>query len=188
MEKKNNVCFRYYNEFKFKRNFTVKHCVGSTVVNQKFLDKMIRSSILDHYQVFSFGIGILNIYDNYGNIFSIMPVSGIIDIWNLLTIYVRKESFGGKTLYDAWEFYRITENDNDYQVSIFLTDTTIKLENNNCIAEFKENEFIIGLIKFANQIIEWYDDKYPLFKKSPIRSEILELKRKVIFKYKAILD
>ena len=171
--------FLYINEFEFKQEFEVKHCVGSTVITKEYINKLIVSDNIEQYQVFSFGTGVLLIFDFSGNVYSIVPSSGLIDVVAFLTILSKKHSKGDRTLYNTWEFYRVTENDNDYGVNILFDAETITLWYEQQKVTFNEKEFINGLLAFSNEIITWYENKYPLFRNSPIRKEILDLKEKV---------
>ena len=146
--------------------------IKERIVSEEEQDFILKHSTrIEDFHFLSFGSGCLMINETNGGQFRISPSSGIIDIYYLLNFYCEPEL---QFNYCVEEFYTVNENDDEYCVSIkseFLAERElIILKNNNqketCVYDyylFKEE-----LLKFSNQLLAFFQLKYPIFIESPM--------------------
>ncbi|MFT6336483.1 MAG: hypothetical protein ACJATI_003242 [Halioglobus sp.] len=177
------VTFLYRNHFTLNNSFVLNQAEGKLTVDHDYLSSVIHSRNIDDYQVFSFGIGILAICDSEGSVVTIYLSSGLIDAYNLLLAFSRKESLGDKTGYAVREFYRVDPQEDEYGVSIDFEEDKIKLTTYLNSSTFDQYQFLKGLLTFSEEITSTYIEKYPKFKGSAIDRKIIELRLSIQEKF-----
>jgi len=181
------VTFLYRNSFKFHDSFVVNQAEGELTIDEKYLTSVLKSGDIDDYQVFSFGVGILAICDSLGNVVTVYYSSGLIDAYNLLMAFSRKESLGTTTGYAVREFYRIDPQEDEYAVTISFDKDKITLKSYLNSATFDQQQFLKGLLVFSDEITEFYIENYPEFEGSLIKNKVEELNTLLKEKYKLTL-
>ncbi len=176
MKNYEKVTFLYINNYKLNGSIHVNHYVGSTEVDKDYLEKVFQSDDPDMYQVLSFDVGTVLIFNTKGDTYSIVPTSGIVDVYYFMMYFFGGKNFRHMSGYNVEEFYRCyNEADEDYTVNFRENEDRIFLYYKDFSASFHKREFVDGITKFAYDIILFYDNKYPSFSHSPLRQKIVDL-------------